>query len=144
MKNLKIVPAKKEDASFIKKYVKLLRLDDENLDYKQFFLAKIGNKRVGFGRIKPYQKTFELGCLGVLEKYRGKGIGKKIVNYLINIFPQNEVYVITDIPSYFQRLGFKIAKNAPWELKEKICRVCRKKLRQNVVIMVYKRNHENS
>jgi N-acetylglutamate synthase-like GNAT family acetyltransferase/copper chaperone CopZ len=139
MKNLKIVPAKEEDMPFIKKYIELFRLDNENLQSKQFFLAKIEGKIVSFARIKPYKKTYELGCVGVLEKYRGKGIGKEIVKYLIDIFPQNEVYVTTDIPSYFQKLGFKVIENGPPELEEKICRVCRKKLRENVVIMVHKR-----
>jgi|Deesub1362A_J573_1020465.scaffolds.fasta_scaffold06237_3 N-acetylglutamate synthase-like GNAT family acetyltransferase len=140
MKNLKIVPAKEEDMPLIRKYIELFRLDDENLHHSQFFLAKLKGELAGFARIKPYKETFELGCLAVLEKYRGKGIGKEIVKYLINIFPQDEVFVTTNIPSYFEKLGFETVKNGPSELEEKICRVCKKKLRQNVVLMRYERS----
>lgn len=83
----------------IRKYVELFRLDDENLHFSQFFLAKLEGELV-----------------------------------------EDEVFVTTDIPSYFEKLGFKIVKNGPPELEEKICRVCKKKLRQNVVLMRYRRS----
>ncbi len=137
--SLKISPAKPSEMKMIKKYIQSFRLDDENLNYKQFVVAKENKKIVGFGRIKPYHKVYELGCLGVLEKWRKKGIGKKIVEYLIEIFPSQEVYITTDIPTYFEKLGFKRVKNGPQELVEKVKRVCCSKLRENVVIMVYQK-----
>ncbi len=124
---------------FLKECIKRFRLDEENLSFEQFIVAKVGKEIVGFGRIKPYQKVYELGCLGVLENHRRKGIGKALVKHLIKMFPQPEVYVTTDITEYFEKLGFKKVKKGPPELEEKIVRVCEKKLRQNVVIMVFKK-----
>ncbi len=134
-----IRPAKPAEMSLIKEKIKEFRLDDEDLVCSQFVVAELSGEVVGFGRIKPYSSVYELGCLGVLEPYRGKGFGKALVRYLINIFPTDEVYVTTDLPSYFEKLGFERLGEGPKELEEKICRVCQSKLRENVVMMRFER-----
>ena len=94
-----IKPASPVDMPFTKKCIERFRLDDEDLDYRQFVVAVESNEIVGFGRIRPHksqksgvrsqeQEIYELGCIGVLEHKRNQGVGKMIIEYLINNFPR--------------------------------------------------------
>lgn len=130
--------ATEADLPFIRDTVAGLRLDGEDLRAEQFIVVEEGQRTVAFGRIKPYRRTFELGCVAVVEDRRGQGIGEMVVQELIRRFPQERVYVTTDIPEYFQRLGFALTRSLPRELSEKIGRV-EGKLRSGVVGMAYRR-----
>ena len=131
--------AQSEDMTFIKDKISNFRLDDEDLDYRQFVVAVDGDEIIGFGRIRPHMKIYELGCVGVVEHRRNQGIGKMIVEYLINIFPSDDVYITTDLIDYFRKFGFKMIEPWPEELIEKLKRVCVSKCREGAVVMVYKK-----
>ena len=60
---------------------------------------------------------------------------------LVRRFPQDEVYVTTDLPEYFERLGFLRTEILPPELEAKIARV-EGVVRSGVVGMVYDRRIE--
>ncbi|MBI5042820.1 MAG: GNAT family N-acetyltransferase [Nitrospirae bacterium] len=122
-------PALSDDMPFIKECIERFRLDDENLDYRQFVVAVEGNEIAGFGRIRPHK-----------EVYRNQGIGKMIVKYLIDKFPTNQVYITTDLIDYFERFGFKRIEAGPKELVEKLQRVCKSKCREGAVVMSYKKD----
>jgi N-acetylglutamate synthase-like GNAT family acetyltransferase len=127
------------DVPVIREYIEKFLLDDEDLDYHQFIVAVEGDKIVGFGRIRPHKKVYELGSIGVVESKRNQGIGKMIIEHLVNIFPTDEVYITTDIPEYFERLGFRKMEPGPRELREKIERICKTKCRGEGVVMLYKK-----
>ena len=129
--------ATEADLPFIQETVARLRLDGEDLRAEQFIVAEEGGRTVAFGRIKPYRRTYELGCVAVVEDRRSRGIGELVVRELIRRFPQRRVYVTTDVPEYFERLGFVRTKALPRELSDKIGRV-EGKLRSGVVGMVYR------
>jgi len=93
---------------------------------------------VAFGRIKPYRQTHELGSVAVLEEERGRGWGRLVVRELIHRFPQDEVFITTDLTEYFEGLGFLRTDILPQEIEDKISRVC-DSLRSGVVGMVYDR-----
>lgn len=133
---IKLRKARKSDMPLIQAYIEKFKLDDENIRFEQFVVAEKGREPVGFGRIKPYQFCFELGGVGVLEPYRNQGIGATIVKKLIQDFPSDEVWITTDMPEYFARFGFKPAKEAPQEIKDKIERICQTKKRPNAIIML--------
>ena len=135
-KMINIQPASPSDMPFIKKCIERFRLDDEDLDYRQFIVAIDGRNIVGFGRVRPHKEVYELGCVGVVEDRRNQGIGKMIIEYLINRFPTDDVYITTDLIEYFERLGFKRIKPGPKELVEKLQRVCKSKCRVGAVVMV--------
>ena len=128
---IKIFEATDEDMVLIKKYVKQFKLDPENLQREQFIVAKHNDKLVGFGRLKSYSDCVELGAIGVVPKYRNKGIGKKIIDELIKIGPEN-IYITTDIPEYFYQFGFKIIKDGPNSIVKK-CKTCT--IRDNIVAL---------
>lgn len=134
-----ISAATSDDLPFIRDTVARLGLDGERLEPQQFIVVRReGAGIIAFGRIKPYQETYELGCVAVVEGERGRGWGELVVRELINRFPQDEAYVTTDLPEYFERLGFLRTELLPPELEEKIARV-EGVVRSGVVGMVYDR-----
>ncbi len=131
--------AHKEDMAFIVEKINHFHLDDEVLDYRHFVVVVDEVEIVGFGRIRPHKEVYELGSVGVVEQRRNQGIGKMIVNHLIDKFPTDDVYITTDLINYFERLGFKKIESGPKELVEKLQRVCKSKCREGAVVMLYKR-----
>ena len=124
---------------FIRECVRRFRLDNEALDAEQFITVRQGGEIIAFGRIKPYgDDVHELGCVGVVEERRGRGLGRLVVQELIERFPTDAVYVTTDLTEYFDKLGFTRTNTLPRPLAEKIENVC-DKLRSGVVGMVHQR-----
>jgi threonine dehydratase len=136
-----IAPATADDMPFISDTVQRLRLDGEWLEPEQFILVRRQDSDdgiVAFGRIKPYRETHELGSVAVLEEERGRGWGRLVVRELIRRFPQDEIFITTDLSEYFERFGFLRTDILPQEIEDKISRVC-DSLRSGVVGMVYDR-----
>src|SRR5438132_25004 len=121
------------------------RLDTERLEPEQFITIREGARIIACGRIKPYEKTFELGSVWVAEDHRGRGFGERMTGELARRFPQDEVYITTDaavgLPAYYERLGFLRTQILPDELVAKIKRVC-ETLNRDAVGMVYDRRME--
>ena len=128
-------PARPEDMPLIQECVRGFRLDDEDLKAEQFIVVREEGRLVAFGRIKPYGSVYELGCVGVMEDCRGRGLGRRVTQELIRRFPTREVYITTDLPAYFEPLGFHRIESGPEEIFAKIGRVCGR-LRTGVVAMV--------
>ena len=131
--------ASPDDMPFIMEHLEKFLLDDEDVDFRQFIIAAESEEIVGFGRIRPHKKVYELGSIGVVENRRSRGIGKLIIERLIDIFPTDDVYLVTDIPGYFEKLGFRVIIDAPEELLEKIRRICAAKCRAEAVVMHLRR-----
>jgi N-acetylglutamate synthase-like GNAT family acetyltransferase len=138
MPNHHIRSATDVDLPLIRQTVARLHLDDEDLRAEHFIVVQEGRRTVAFGRVKPYRRTFELGCVAVMDDRRSQGLGELVVRELIRRFPRRRVYVTTDIPAYFERLGFTPTRALPRELSDKIGRV-EGRLRSGVVGMVYRR-----
>lgn len=139
-----IRPAREEDMPFIRDCVHRFRLDDEVLAAEQFITVRDGEDIIAFGRIKPYDgSVYELGCVGVVEERRGHGLGRLVVQTLIERFPTDAVYVTTDLAEYFEKLGFARTDALPRPLVKKIEGVCNK-LRSGVVGMIYWRRGNGS
>ncbi|MEO6197722.1 MAG: pyridoxal-phosphate dependent enzyme, partial [Dehalococcoidia bacterium] len=134
-------PATRGDMPFIEEAIQALRLDLEDLAPEQFVTVWKPGRMIAFGRIKPYQHTHELGSVTVVEEERGQGYGEAVVRELIRRFPQDEVYITTDIPAYYERLGFLRTTILPDELAAKIERFAA--VREGVVGMVYDRRIES-
>ncbi len=141
VQDAQITPATPDDLPFIRETIERLRLDPEDVAPEQFITLRRGGRIIAFGRIKPYRDTFELGSVAVLEEERRNGYGDLIVRELVRRFPQDEVYITTDIPEYFERLGFLRSQLLPPELEAKITRVC-EGLRPGTVGMLYDRRIE--
>ena len=137
---VQFTPATRQDMSFIADTIERLNLDLENLEASQFITVWRPGRIVAFGRIKPYRETYELGSVAVVEEERGNGLGEAVTRELIRTFPQDEVYITTDIPEYYERLGFLRTEIMPAELQAKIEHW--KGIRPGVTGLIYDRRIE--
>lgn len=100
-----------------------INLDMEELHYTQFVLGKHRREVVGAGRIRLHTDgTAELCSLGVMEAFRGCGLGTHISKALLQAFPQRPLWVVSEIPDYFARFGFAPAADYPAVLADKLQR----------------------
>lgn len=122
---IKITKASQKDLIQIKAEIERLGLDYEDLNPNQFMIAKNNDELIGFGRLKVHPDCIELCSLGVIKKYRNKGIGRTIVKRLLDNV-QQAVYLVTKIPAYFSQLGFNhiISEDIPKSLisKTRLCK----------------------
>lgn len=130
-----------EDLEKILIYLIEFGLDRENIEAEQFLVAEVNGNMAGFGRIKQYKEIFELSSVGVIHEYRKNGIGKVIVEKLIENFPTNDVWITTKIPEYFAQFGFQEIETPPDELKCKTERICARVCGsiENSKFMLYKK-----
>jgi len=97
----------------IKDGVILNRSEDEvATNIRSYILAKSGDKIVGYGALHIHSlRLAEIRSLIVDSSYRGKGIGKKIVEYTLQeakeLKVKEDVLVLTYLPDFFKRLGFE-------------------------------------
>ena len=135
-------PATAADMPFIREQIERERLDDERLSPEQFVTLRSNGAIVAFGRVKPYEETFELGALYTVESERGRGYAAAIINELIRVFPQDEVYLTADLqsgmPAYYERLGFVRTADLPRELEAKRRRI-QARGNLDVIGLVYRR-----
>ena len=129
------------DVPLIRETAERLILDANDLKAGQFITVREDGRIVAFGRIRPYKETFELATLAVVEEHRGNGLGEAVARELIRRFPQDEVYVVTDLIGYWERLGFVCTEILPPELEEKRQTAC-STLRPGAQGMIYDRRIE--
>jgi N-acetylglutamate synthase-like GNAT family acetyltransferase len=132
-----LTPAGDADMPLIRDCVTRFALDGERLAPEQFLVARDGDRVVAFGRIKPYEHCHELGTVAVLEDARRKGYARLVVDALVARFPSPDVWITTDRPEVFARLGFHEVPEGPPELQAKLTRICGWK--PNVVTMLRRR-----
>lgn len=108
-----------EDFSIITNYIKLFELDNRELYYNQFVVAKKNQSVIGFGRIRKHNGCDEFCSLGVVEEYRKHGIAKLLIEERIKLATQ-PIYMCTIIPNYFEKLGFVVTKEYPIEMSNKL------------------------
>lgn len=102
---------------------------------KEIYVAKIENKIVGYVsfNIKEranhgmrYRKQLEIDAIGVDEKYRGKGIGTALLNYMKEVANENDctdIYLTVNEENegairLYEKFGFKL-KNIAYSMQLK-------------------------
>lgn len=120
--------------------MKEFELDDRDLRYEQFVVAKKNEELLGFGRIRQHNGCDEFCSLGIIESKRFKGIAKELIMARIKIATQ-PIYLVCIIPDYFEALGFKIVTNYPPEMEDKL-NYCTSELSvpEKYVVMKYEGN----
>lgn len=136
--DVEFTPATDADLPFIRKTAERLVLDTNNFSAEQFITVRRDGKIIAFGRIRPYNETFELATLGVVEEHQKNGLGEAIARELIRRFPQDEVYVVSDVVDYWERLGFLRTDVLPRELAQKREEACAT-LRPGATGLIYDR-----
>lgn len=87
-------------------------LDSNDMKHEQFLVAEDNKNIVGFGRLFHHPDTTELGTIGVVEEYRGKGVAKLIIAELL-AKTKGDVYLTTLIPGFFKQFGFVPELSSP-------------------------------
>jgi N-acetylglutamate synthase-like GNAT family acetyltransferase len=91
-----------------------LGVDQEAFRSRDYVLAvdEDSNTRVGFGRLRVHSdepEACELTGIGVLESWRGQGVGAHVIERLVAEASDegfDTVYVLTDQPDYLIQFGF--------------------------------------
>jgi N-acetylglutamate synthase-like GNAT family acetyltransferase len=99
-----------------------LELDMEDLDDDDWIIATHSDEVIGVGRLRFFEDACELSSLGVLEEFRNKGVGNAIINSLLNTNDTQNVYVVTDISSFFEKNGFHTTIVFPESIQNKLQR----------------------
>jgi len=121
--------AKPSDMKAVNEIALRFDLDSNDTEAPQFMVAENKGEIAGFGRIWQHPDAAELGTIGVVEKYRGKGLAKKIVTELLSTVKGKDVYLTTLIPEFFEQFGFvKLDTPAPASMirKAEWCEGCKK------------------
>ncbi len=96
----------------IKEGIILNRTEDEvATNIRSYVLAKDGKRLVGYTALHIHSKRVaEVRSLIVDEAYRGRNIGKKLVEFTLqeasDLGVQEDVLVLTYLPQFFEKLNF--------------------------------------
>jgi amino-acid N-acetyltransferase len=91
----------------------MLKRPVENIieDIRNFFVAEYQGRVIGCCAIAFYTvKLAEIRSLAVLDEFRGKGIGRLLVEKAEAVLTEEgvrEVFVLTLNPGFFSRMGYK-------------------------------------
>lgn len=136
MTEIIIRKAEKKDLPAIQRLLSTYFLDMEELEPEDFVLAEKEGKVIGCAtliRDTLNEITFlELHSIAVHPNFRGKGIGTRLMEYLINTIVSSEMpgalvcelYVRTTAPGFFEKLGFMTLQDAEKLLLWEDCRKC--------------------
>lgn len=123
MTDIKIEKAQESDWPYIQEKLDKYALDATEAKRHQFFVAKLDGKTVAFTRIIERGDAIELASMGVDYYQRGKGIGKRLLKFLIEeakrLYPDKPIFGVTHRPGFLKPFGFKEVKEAPEALKYK-------------------------
>ena len=115
---LTVRPARRADMKWITPAAGRFGLDLDDTGRGRFYVAEVGGAAAGFARMRRWDGFCDLGCVGVLEEFRGRSVAKALVRRLVEICPARMVWITTDIPSFFENLGFR--EVAPGEAPREI------------------------
>jgi N-acetylglutamate synthase-like GNAT family acetyltransferase len=121
--------AQAADSARIRQIITFVQINPISLNWRRFVLATDREARIiGCGQVKPHADgSLELASIAVLPDWRGKGIARRIIEYLLEQHParlyltcrsQHEAMYqkfgfqtlqFADMPPYFQRLSRIVA-----------------------------------
>jgi GNAT superfamily N-acetyltransferase len=107
-------------------------------------VAELDGAACGMGRLVPAgEGAFELGGMYVFDEHRGRGIARKIVDELIRIAGDRDVYCIpfADLTALYASAGFAPSdpESATQHVREKLD-WCRREHARAVVLLKLKRD----
>lgn len=123
VQNILITDALNTDLPDIIELLEELNLDLEDVHYSQFKVAKNKGEVIAVGRLHSYENgLIELSSVGVLEEFRNQKIGSRIVQALLEKEQADEIFLLTDIITFFEKFGFKNSTEMPEVLEDKFKR----------------------
>ena len=124
--------ATQAEAGAIRDLIHEVGINPMALDWRRFVAAvDAQGKMIGCGQLKPHGEVVELASLAVVEEWRGRGVGRALMDHLMEAGPR-PLYLmcrsglgplyekfgfraleIQEMPRYFQRMA-KLAELTGW------------------------------
>ena len=98
---------------------KKLEYDDKKVN-AIYIVAKINLITIGTARYRPTQFGMKLERFAVLKEYRGLGVGKSLVSFLVKTLKsEKNLYLNSqkEVAGFYKKLGFKIIGDVFYEAK---------------------------
>jgi len=107
--------AKNRDEAWLLDHIEDMGLDDVAFRSRDYVIAveEESNDRAGFGRTRIHKsepEVCELTGIGVLEGWRGQGVGAHVIERLVETAGDggfDTVYSLTDESAYLEQFGFE-------------------------------------
>jgi N-acetylglutamate synthase-like GNAT family acetyltransferase len=108
--------ARNRDEAWLLDHIEAMGLDEVAFRSRDYVVAidERDNERAGFGRVRVHKtddgEVCELTSIGVLEEWRGQGVGAHVVERLVTTADDqgfDVVYALTDEPEYLRQFGFE-------------------------------------
>ncbi|WP_436907050.1 GNAT family N-acetyltransferase [Halosimplex marinum] len=123
--------AKNRDEAWLLDHIEAMGLDETAFRSRDYVVAidEVDNVKAGFGRYRVHKtddgEHCELTSIGVLDGWRGQGVGAHVVERLVRTAADEgfeTVYSLTDEPDYLAQFGFEpIEESAlPERLRERL------------------------
>lgn len=84
-------------------------------------IAELDEAPAGLGRLVRADNAYELGGMLVFERFRGRGVARAIIDELLRIADDRDVYCIpfAELEALYASAGFIPCDNAPNAVREK-------------------------
>jgi N-acetylglutamate synthase-like GNAT family acetyltransferase len=103
-------PARETESAAIKKLIHEVGINPMDLDWRRFIVAVDTQDQIlAIGQIKPHGKDIhELASIAVTPEYRGQGLGRAIIEYLLKDSPR-PLYLTcqTKLEPLYEKFGFQ-------------------------------------
>ncbi|GAB7013741.1 GNAT family N-acetyltransferase [Halolamina salina] len=137
--------ARNRDEAWLLDRIEEMGLDSTAFRSRDYVIAvdERTNERAGFGRYRIHKtdegEVCELTGIGVVDGWRGQGVGAHVVERLIDLAADNEfetVYSITDSDDYLRQFGFESvdAEERPTVIEDRLEQK-REEVDENVVVV---------
>ncbi|MFW5911335.1 MAG: GNAT family N-acetyltransferase [Halolamina sp.] len=114
--------ARNRDEAWLLDRIEEMGLDSAAFRSRDYVIAvdERSNERAGFGRYRIHKtdegEVCELTGIGVVDGWRGQGVGAHVVERLLDLAADNgfeTVYSITDSDDYLRQFGFAVPEDLP-------------------------------
>lgn len=107
--------ATRSDRAAIRRLIRRVRINPFGLHWQNFLVAVDGDHSLlGCGQLKPHgPRAVELASIAVVEKHRGNGIARAVIERLLERGPR-PLYLLClpDLTPFYARFGFAPASRA--------------------------------
>ncbi|MBP1985715.1 GNAT family N-acetyltransferase [Halolamina salifodinae] len=121
--------ARNRDEAWLLDRIEEMGLDSAAFRSRDYVIAvdERSNERAGFGRYRIHKtdegEVCELTGIGVVEGWRGQGVGAHVVERLIDLAADegfDTVYSITDSDDYLRQFGFDEPEERPPVIEDRL------------------------
>ena len=110
MTGFSLRPAREAESAQIKDLIHFVGINPLDLDWKRFVVAVNDRyEMIGCGQLKPHGKEIvELASLAVYPAYRGMGVARELIEYLLKDSPR-PLYLMCEssLGPLYEKFGFR-------------------------------------